>query len=61
MYVYLFVHLDMVIFNPFIANVLIISSLIQQKKHLWFSGLLRGFGMGTFARNGSITDMVHDM
>ena len=64
MYVYVFVHLDIVdivIFNPFIANVFVLSSLIQQKKHLWFSGLLRGFGTGSFARNGSITDMVYGM
>ena len=59
--VYAFAHLDIDLSYPIMANVPIISLWTQQKLHLWFSGVLRGCEMGAFARNGSITDMVHGM
>ena len=33
----------------------------SKNTHLLFSGVLKEFGVGAFARNGSITDMVHEM
>ena len=33
----------------------------SKNTHPLFSGVLKEFGVGAFARNGSITDMVHEM
>ena len=52
----LFVHLDIVLSDPSVASVPIISPGEQQKKHLQFSGVLRGCRVGAVARNGSVTD-----
>ena len=38
-------------FNPFLANAPILY-LLKTPENLWFSGVLRGYKMGTLARNG---------
>ena len=40
-------------FNAFLANVPILNPL-KTPENLWFSGVFRGYKMGTFARNGLI-------
>ena len=37
--------------NPFLANVSILYPL-KTPENLWFSGVFRGYKMGTLARNG---------
>ena len=39
--------------NPFLANFPILYSL-KTPENLWFSGVFRGYKMGTLARNESI-------
>ena len=45
-----YVNMCIYLSNSFIANI--------QKKYIWFSGVLRGCGIGEFARNKSITEMI---
>ena len=46
-----FRRLDIVLSDPFMASVPIISTSEQQKEHLWFSGVLKGCGVEAVARN----------
>ena len=39
--------------DPFMANIAILYPL-KTPENLWFSGVFRGYKMGTLARNGSI-------
>ena len=39
------------VLNPFLANVPILYPL-KPPENLWFSGVFRGYKMGTLARNG---------
>ena len=59
-YLYSFAHLDRSLSNPFMANVLIIYLKTTEIRPLVFWGCQR-CGMGAFAKNGSITVMVHGM
>ena len=43
--------------NPFQANAPILYPL-KTSENLWFSGVFRGYKMGTLARNGLITENV---
>ena len=42
---------DIKFFDPLLANVHILCPL-KTPENLWFSGVFRGYKMGTFARNG---------
>ena len=41
----------MLVFNPFPANVSILYPL-KTPQNLWFSGVFRGYKIGTLAKNG---------
>ena len=42
---------ERIVFNPFLANVPILCPL-KTPENFWFSGVFRGYKMGTLARNG---------
>ena len=42
---------ERVVFNPFLANVPILYPL-KTPENFWFSGIFRGYKIGTLARNG---------
>ena len=44
-------HIYNLLINPFLANVPILYHL-KTPENLWFSGVFRGYKMGTLARNG---------
>ena len=46
------------VINPFQANALVLYTL-KTPENLWFSGVLRGYKMGTLATNGLMMEITY--